>query len=146
MFCCAPLIAGAFFGDIPEPNHYFQLFRDCLNGEVNSYPLCSRQESNLRWRLAFLKLLFVRHTTHTFYSRCLTTWPLLHRTPGAGLEPTTTCLEGKSLKLLCANYTTRVGWCYVLYQLSYPGLWPMRSESNWHLPIAPALYFCRRYA
>lgn len=62
-----------FIGDISEPNHYYQLFRDCLNGEVNSYPWCSRQESNLRWRLAFLNIAVRVPKAHTFYSRCLTT-------------------------------------------------------------------------
>lgn len=62
-----------FIGDISEPNHYYQLFRDCLNGEVNSYPWCSRQESNLRWRLAFMNIAVRVPKAHTFYSRCLTT-------------------------------------------------------------------------
>lgn len=55
------------------PNHCCQLFRDCLNGEVNSYPWCSRQESNLRWRPAFLNIAVRVPKAHTFYSRCLTT-------------------------------------------------------------------------
>lgn len=49
-------------------------------------------------------------------------------------------------KLLCADHTIRMGWYYVLYRwaiLAY-GLCGQNRTDN--LPIAPALYFCRRYA
>ena len=70
------------------------------------------------------------------YYVVLTTTPFPEMSlPEVGLEPTTTCLTGKSLKLLCAKFASHVGWYYVLYPTEL--LWHIgrRQDSNlwWRL-------------